>query len=69
MVDGPWLGEVSWGKSEGSGSGRGRRDWGLARGRLATSMSAGTTNINAGGFSPLTTTIDRRDGEQEISEV
>jgi hypothetical protein len=32
-------------------------------------LTGGTTNINAGAFSPLTTTISRVDGEQNISMV
>ena len=33
------------------------------------SLTGGTTNINAGGFSPLTTTIARHDGEQNLQQV
>jgi hypothetical protein len=33
------------------------------------SLAAGTTNINAGSFSPLTTTISRDDGNQDIQSV
>jgi hypothetical protein len=33
------------------------------------SLAAGTTNINAGAFSPLTTTITREDGNQNIGKV
>lgn len=33
------------------------------------SLAAGTTNINAGSFSPLTTTISREDGNQNIQAV
>jgi hypothetical protein len=33
------------------------------------SLAAGTTNINAGSFSPLTTTISRDDGQQDIQAV
>jgi hypothetical protein len=33
------------------------------------SLTAGVTNINAGAFSPLTTTIGREDGQQNISSV
>ncbi len=33
------------------------------------SLTGGVLNINAGGFSPLTTTIGREDGEQNMSRV
>jgi hypothetical protein len=33
------------------------------------SLTAGSTNINAGAFSPLTTTITREDGQQNIDQV
>ena len=33
------------------------------------SLTGGMTNINAGGFSPLTTTIARSDGEQDMQSV
>jgi hypothetical protein len=33
------------------------------------SLTAGTTNINAGAFSPLTTTISRADGNQDMQSV
>jgi hypothetical protein len=33
------------------------------------SLTAGMTNINAGAFSPLVTTIGREDGQQDISSV
>ena len=33
------------------------------------SLSSGTTNINAGSFSPLTTTLSREDGQQSIQSV
>jgi hypothetical protein len=33
------------------------------------SLTGGMTNINAGAFSPLTTTIGREDGQQNISQV
>jgi hypothetical protein len=33
------------------------------------SLTAGTTNINAAAFSPLTTTITREDGQQNINKV
>jgi hypothetical protein len=36
---------------------------------FAASLAAGTTNINAGGFTPLTTTISREDGNQDIQQV
>jgi hypothetical protein len=36
---------------------------------FAPTLTAGTTNINAGGFSPLTTTISREDGNQDIQTV
>lgn len=36
---------------------------------FSPSLSAGTTNIQAGGFSPLTTTISRDDGNQDIRSV
>jgi hypothetical protein len=36
---------------------------------FAPSLTAGTTNVNAGAFSPLTTTITREDGQQDISSV
>jgi hypothetical protein len=36
---------------------------------FAPSLAAGTTNINAGSFSPLTTTISREDGNQGIQTV
>jgi hypothetical protein len=32
-------------------------------------LTGGTTNINAGGFSPLVTTISRGDGQQNMSQV
>jgi len=32
-------------------------------------MTGGTTNIEAGAFSPFTLTFYRQDGEQEISGV
>ena len=32
-------------------------------------LTGGTTNINAGGFSPLTTTISRADGQQNMQQV
>ena len=36
---------------------------------FSPSLTGGTTNINAGGFSPLTTTISRQDGEQDLQQV
>jgi len=33
------------------------------------SLTGGTTNINAGGFSPLVTTIGREDGQQNLQSV
>lgn len=36
---------------------------------FAPSLAAGTTNINAGAFSQLTTTISREDGNQDIQTV
>ncbi len=36
---------------------------------FAPSLAAGTTNINAGSFSPLTTTIGREDGQQNLRSV
>jgi hypothetical protein len=36
---------------------------------FAPSLTGGTTNINAGSFTPLTTTIGRVDGQQNISSV
>jgi hypothetical protein len=33
------------------------------------SLTAGTTNINAGAFTPLTTTIGREDGNQDLQSV
>ena len=36
---------------------------------FSPSLTGGTTNINAGGFSPLTTTIAREDGEQDLQQV
>jgi hypothetical protein len=36
---------------------------------FSPSLAAGMTNINAGAFSPLTTTITREDGQQNISSV
>lgn len=36
---------------------------------FAPSLTGGTTNINAAAFSPLTTTITREDGQQDISSV
>jgi hypothetical protein len=36
---------------------------------FSPSLSGGTTNINAGSFSPLTTTISREDGNQDIQAV
>jgi hypothetical protein len=36
---------------------------------FSPSLTAGSTNINAGAFSPLTTTIGREDGQQNISSV
>jgi hypothetical protein len=36
---------------------------------FAPSLAAGTTNINAGSFSSLTTTIGREDGNQDIQSV
>ena len=36
---------------------------------FAPSLAAGTTNINAGSFTPLSTTISRPDGNQDIQSV
>ncbi len=36
---------------------------------FSPSLSAGTTNIQAGAFSPLVTTISREDGQQDIQSV
>ncbi len=36
---------------------------------FSPSMESGTTNINAGSFSPLTTTLSREDGQQSIQQV
>jgi hypothetical protein len=36
---------------------------------FSPSLTAGTTNIQAGSFSPLTTTITREDGQQDIQTV
>jgi hypothetical protein len=36
---------------------------------FSPSLTAGTTNINAGAFSPLVTTIGREDGQQNIQAV
>jgi hypothetical protein len=36
---------------------------------FSPSLTGGMTNINAGAFSPLTTTIGREDGQQNISQV
>jgi hypothetical protein len=36
---------------------------------FSPSLTAGTTNVNAGAFSPLTTTITREDGQQNISSI
>ncbi|HKI42726.1 MAG TPA: hypothetical protein VKA66_20675 [Mycobacterium sp.] len=36
---------------------------------FSPSLTGGSTNINAGGFSPLTTTIARQDGEQNLQSV
>jgi hypothetical protein len=36
---------------------------------FAPTLAAGTTNIQAGAFSPLTTTISREDGNQDIQTV
>jgi hypothetical protein len=36
---------------------------------FAPSLTGGSTNINAGSFSPLTTTIGREDGQQNMSQV
>jgi hypothetical protein len=36
---------------------------------FAPSLTGGVTNINAGAFSPLTTTISRGDGEQNLASV
>ncbi len=36
---------------------------------FSPSLESGTTNINAGGFSPLVTTISREDGQQSIHAV
>ena len=36
---------------------------------FSPSLTGGTSNINAGGFSPLTTTISRADGQQDLQSV
>ena len=36
---------------------------------FSPSLTGGSTNINAGSFSPLTTTIAREDGEQNMAQV
>jgi hypothetical protein len=36
---------------------------------FAPSLTGGSTSINAGSFSPLTTTIGRQDGEQDLQQV
>ncbi len=36
---------------------------------FSPSLTSGVTNINAGGFSPLTTTLSREDGQQNIQSV
>ena len=36
---------------------------------FSPSLASGTTNVNAGGFSPLTTTLSREDGQQQIQQV
>ena len=36
---------------------------------FSPSLASGTTNINAGAFSPLTTTLTREDGQQSIRSV
>ena len=36
---------------------------------FSPSLTGGTTNINAGSFSPLTTTIGREDGQQNMAQV
>ncbi len=36
---------------------------------FAPSLASGSTNINAGSFSPLTTTLSREDGQQNIQQV
>lgn len=36
---------------------------------FSPSLGAGTTNINAGAFTPLTTTIGREDGNQDLQSV
>ncbi|HEY5045574.1 MAG TPA: hypothetical protein VII53_06930 [Solirubrobacteraceae bacterium] len=36
---------------------------------FSPSLTAGTTSVNAGGFSPLVTTITREDGQQNIQAV
>jgi hypothetical protein len=36
---------------------------------FSPSLTSGTTNINAGSFSPLTTTIGREDGQQNMQSV
>jgi hypothetical protein len=36
---------------------------------FSPSLTGGTTNINAGAFSPLTTTIGREDGQQDLQSV
>jgi hypothetical protein len=36
---------------------------------FSPSLTAGSTNINAGAFSPLTTTISREDGQQDLQSV
>jgi hypothetical protein len=36
---------------------------------FSPSLTGGTTNVNAGAFSPLTTTIGRNDGQQDMQSV
>ena len=36
---------------------------------FSPSLTGGTTNINAGAFTPLTTTITREDGQQDLQQV
>jgi hypothetical protein len=36
---------------------------------FSPSLTGGTTNVNAGSFSPLTTTIGREDGQQDMQSV
>ena len=66
----PWSGEANVTASPGftisSGPG-GKPCTGVSP--FAPSLAAGTSDINAGAFSPLTTSISREDGEQQLQSV